>query len=74
MDHLTWFTEFETGEDVCVDISRATLIERLDAEHEDDWECGARTKIVIDGQIVLVNETPRQIRNCSASPAPQRSE
>lgn len=68
MDHLTSLTDYETGEECLVDLRKADSIERLPAFIDDDpdigtgQEEGARTKIVIGSQIILVRETIREIR------------
>jgi hypothetical protein len=77
MDHLIELTEWETGEVVLIDPRAIALCERLSADITDYGdgeviELGARTKIIVaPQQIVLVRETPHEIRALSKSVALQ---
>ena len=76
LNHLTLLTDYETGEECLVDLSKAASIERLPAFVDDDpligtgQEEGARTKIVIGREIILVRESIPEIRNKAACHAP----
>lgn len=72
MVHLIWLHDWETGETVCIDPDWIVSMRRLNAEVYDDLddeppqEIGARTRIDMTHDMILVRETPEEIRDLAA--------
>jgi len=66
MEHLVHLTSWESGQECWVDPKTISLCERLEAFYESDSmppvKVGRRTKLIVAGQIILVHETPAEIR------------